>query len=37
MNLVFALHPSAGVKKSKKEDMKKKEEITNWCPFLQNN
>ena len=23
MNLVFALHPSAGVKKSKKEDMKK--------------
>ena len=24
MNLVFTLHPSAGVKKSKKEDMKKK-------------
>ena len=35
MNLVFAQHPSAGVKKAKKR--KRKEEITNWWPFLQNN
>ena len=40
MNLVFAQHPSADVKKAKKRKRKeneRKEEVTNWCPFLQNN